>query len=345
MQMIDNRFFLFRKSFFVWIGIAFLYFVIGARFSWKASIVPAILFTAGQYFVFLINEKRLIYKYYEAYRVKFYLYNLLLIFVTSVILSLLLQVYIHLYPSLPDTAPPKAQFLSPIIFHMVFCAIAAGASIFFYLVEKEKKTKIEIEKLKRDKIESELRFLKTQINPHFLFNALNNIYSLAYSEDKKVPDKISMLSEMLRYVLYDCESDYIPLDMEIEYIKNFIEFQQMKTEKRQNIRIEVDKHLQNIQIAPMMLAPLVENGFKHSHIEEDPSGFVDIKLDVNDNRLYFVVRNSIPNRGKISSKLHREKGIGNDNLKNRLNLIYPGKHQFLIEKSPSAYTVKLELYK
>lgn len=344
MQIIDNRFFLFRKSYFVWIGIAFIYFIIGARFSWKSSIVPAILFTAGQYFLFLINQKQLIQRYYEIYRVKFYLYNLLLILITSLGLSLLLQVYMHFYPSIPVTATPKARILSPIIFHMVFCAIAAGASVFFYLIDKEKKSKVEIEKLKRDKIESELRFLKTQINPHFLFNALNNIYSLAYYEDKKVPDKIAMLSDMLRYVLYDCESDYIPLDMEIEYIKNFIEFQQMKTEKRQNINFEVDNRSQNMRIAPMMLAPLVENGFKHSRIEEDPSGFVDIKLVVDEHKLFFAVRNSILAKNKMPSKQNRERGIGNDNLKNRLDLIYPGKHQFLIEKSSSTYTAKLKLY-
>ncbi len=344
--MVEHKFFLLRKSQIIWIGIAFVYFIIGARYSWQGSIVPALLFTSGQYFLFQINQKRLIRRYYEASQIKFYLYNFLLIFIIAVILSLLLHIYIHFYPSLTPSSAPKARISSAILFYMIFCGIASGASVFLCLLEKEKKSKVEIEKLKRDKSESELKFLKTQINPHFLFNALNNIYSLAYSEDKKVLDKIAMLSDMLRYVLYDCESDYIPLDMEIEYINSFIEFQQLKTEHEQNIHFTVNNNSLNKQIAPMLLAPLVENGFKHSRIEDTPAGFVDIQLTADSEKLCFIVCNSIPDKKKVSTKLNKEGGIGIDNIMSRLKLIYPQKHLFEIDNTSSkVYTVKLELYK
>ncbi len=337
----ENRLFVLLKPYVLWVVLPMLYFTIGARGSWQIALVTALLYTAAQYIIFILNLKQWIPKYFEPYRSKFFNYNLLLVLLISALLTVLIHIAFKILPV--EFAPDhKSNILFPMFLHVVICAISVWASIFIYLIDKEKETQAQIETLKRDKAESELKYLKTQINPHFLFNALNNIYSMAYSVDKKVSEKISMLSDMLRYVLYDCESDYIPLEMEIEYIRSFVEFQQLKTEKKQNINFVISVIDQNKSIAPMLLAPLVENGFKHSGIEKDSSGFVDINLSQEGDRLFFKVSNSI-STGLNVQQPEKGKGIGIDNVKNRLKLLYPKKYNFTIDKTSDIHTVILEL--
>jgi LytS/YehU family sensor histidine kinase len=224
--------------------------------------------------------------------------------------------------------------------------VAFWASITTYLIGRQEKINLEIEALKREKAESELKFLKTQINPHFLFNALNNIYSMAYTGDSSTPEKITMLSDMLRYVLYDCESDYISLYKEIDYISSFLEFQQLKTEERQNIEFNFGPYDDNYQIAPMLLVGFVENAFKHSKIEKDRDGFVKIYLWQNPTKFYFSVENSVPEvLLPLGSNTARSGGIGIENAKSRLALMYPDRHQLEIASSENYHKVVLELYK
>jgi LytS/YehU family sensor histidine kinase len=211
------------------------------------------------------------------------------------------------------------------------------------LLEKEKITKIEIEELKRDRAESELKFLKMQINPHFLFNALNNVYIMTYTGDKSAADKIAMLSNMLRYVLYDCKSDLISIEKEIEYINNFIEFQQLKTEKKQNITFVTPNINESSMIAPMLLIPFIENGFKHSRIEKYKDGYVNIKLSIIKDKIHFNIKNSLPEI-PVKSSSNIDKGIGIENVKNRLELLYPEKYSLEIKTSGKEFQVTLELF-
>ncbi len=167
---------------------------------------------------------------------------------------------------------------------------------------------------------------------------------MAYTGDKSAPEKITMLSDMLRYVLYDCESDYISLYKEADYINSFMEFQQLKTEKRQNIHFNIGPYDENYQIAPMLLVTFVENGFKHSKIEKDKSGFVNISLSQSADKFCFFVENSIPDEAAVRTP-ENKRGIGIENAKNRLNLLYPKKHQLEISNIDNVYRVELELYK
>lgn len=211
-------------------------------------------------------------------------------------------------------------------------------------MDKEKITSVEIEGLKREKLESELKYLKTQINPHFFFNAMNNIYSMAYIGDKSVPEKIAMLSDMMRYVLYECESDYIPLNREIDYINNYVEFQQLKTEGEQNIHFICDNHDGNYLIAPMLLIPFVENGFKHSKIAKDKNAFVEIVIKQDEEMFSFSVTNNYSEVAP-NPNCKGKSGIGIDNVRNRLHLIYPERHKLDISKNNGKHTIYLELYK
>ncbi|WP_010662457.1 sensor histidine kinase [Marinilabilia salmonicolor] len=325
----------------IWIMLALFYFSIGSQISALKGLIHAVVLTSIQYIVYNVNIKWLMPRYHSGYKTKFRVYNTILIVSLAVIGVSIEAFFTKLYPSL---RPENFNLFGAFIFHIILCLIAFWISMTKYLEEKQENSIVEIETLKREKAESELKFLKTQVNPHFLFNALNNIYSMAYTGDESTPEKITMLSDMLRYVLYDCESDYISLYKEIDYINSFLEFQQLKTEKRQNITFEVGIHDENYQIAPMLLVTFVENAFKHSKIEKDKSGFVNIELKQNAEEFHFSVENSIRAQ-TTDKKTGKTRGIGIENARNRLELLYPKKHKLIIVHDEDKYKITLKLYK
>lgn len=325
----------------VWGMVALFYFSFGAQLSPIKGVLLAVLLTPMQFGVYHINLKILMPRYYDENKIKYRLYIFLLIFIMVFMVGTIETIFYQFYPAL---APPNKSMVGPFIFHTIFGLMAFWVSMTKYLSDKQEKNKVEIETLKREKAESELKFLKTQINPHFLFNALNNIYSMAYTGDKSTPEKITMLSDMLRYVLYDCESDMISLYKEVDYINSFLEFQQLKTEKRQNISFNIGMYDENYQIAPMLLVTFVENAFKHSKIEKDKSGFVNIYLNQDSQEFCFNVENSIPPQS-IHRQTNNTKSIGIENVKNRLNLLYPQKHELKISQTELTYNVTLKLFK
>jgi sensor histidine kinase YesM len=204
-----------------------------------------------------------------------------------------------------------------------------------YLQNKTEETKIIIE----EKLSTELKYLKAQINPHFLFNALNNIYSLAYLKSDSAPEGILRLSSMLRYVLDDCQADHVQLGSEIQYIESFIEFQQMKSPEPQNIVFDYHFTDQTLMLAPMLLIPFIENSFKYSKVESVKNGFVDIVVKSDLKYIYFYVKNSIPNEGKAEPG----SGKGIENVKHRLNILYPAKHLLLIDERSNEFEVTLKI--
>jgi len=325
----------------VWVILFLFYFAIGAQIDTLRGMVLAASLTPIQFIMYNMNIKKFMPKYYDNNKRKFRIYNAILILLLSVLGIIIEIIYFNFYP---EMRPPHKGIIFPLIFHIVICLVAFWISMTKYLINKQEKTNIEIETLKREKAESELKFLKTQINPHFLFNALNNIYSMAYTGDESAPEKITMLSDMLRYVLYDCESDFISLYKEIDYINSFMEFQQLKTEKRQNIHFNIGSYDENYQIAPMLLVTFVENGFKHSKIEKDKNGFVNITIKQSPEKFYFYVENSIPQEPTTKTAINK-RGIGIENARNRLDLLYPKKYKLEINNNNKTNKVKLELYK
>jgi len=193
---------------------------------------------------------------------------------------------------------------------------------------------------KSEKIQAEIKFLKSQINPHFLFNALNSAYTLAYIKADEAPEVILKISDMLRYLIYECEADKVPVEKEVTYIKNYIDIQKIRLEKPE--RITVDWQIENSQllVAPMLFIPFIENSFKHSHIENAEKGSVDIQFKVDLKSIYFSIKNSIPEKEFTKDKVG---GIGLDNVKRRLDLIYPDKYILDINETPSQFSVSLKL--
>ena len=197
----------------------------------------------------------------------------------------------------------------------------------------------EVESLKDTVKESELEFLKSQINPHFLFNNLNNLYSYAIKNAPETPDIILELSEVLRYMLYECRARYVLLSREIEQINNFINLGKLQIKERGTVVFNVDNAHTQFHIAPLILIVFVENAFKHSSSSQSDDIRIDINLSVNENGfMTFICKNSYQEQSNTASLSN---GIGLENVKKRLNLLYPETHTLQI--SNSNYLFKVEM--
>lgn len=194
--------------------------------------------------------------------------------------------------------------------------------------------------LKSENLNSELKFLRSQINPHFLFNALNNIYSLSLIKSEKTPDIILKLSDMLRYIIYDCNGDRVPLGKEISYINNYIDLQKLKDDQMTNIEVNFEGTNLKCKIAPMILIPFIENSFKHSKIEDIENGWIKLKIENIDNQLIFSIGNSMPKDNFTKDKIG---GVGLENVKRRLTLLYPNSHKLNIRQTKNEFLVELTI--
>lgn len=220
--------------------------------------------------------------------------------------------------------------------------------------------------LEKEKISNELSFLKQQINPHFLFNSLNSIYSLSISQSELTSNAILKLSAILRYVLYETENELVPLENELKVINNYIELQKLRQTEKVTVNYSVEKETGKpeipdkpyetdepavidekretdkpnaFKIEPLILLPPVENAFKHGADNVNES-FIDIHIIIVGNRLEMNVSNSIMTH---SSDKTKDSGIGIKNLKRRLELLYPDEHKFEISEKDGIFRVRLLL--
>ncbi len=198
----------------------------------------------------------------------------------------------------------------------------------------------ELEQLRSIVAESQLKFLNSQINPHFLFNNLNNLYSYALEQSPKTPQIILELSSLLRYMLYDCREKYVLLQKEIDYLRDFVRLQSLQIEDRGVINFNVDGEVANQRIAPLILIVFVENCFKHSTASLSDQIQIDIDLKVRGNQLKMYCANRYSMEENIDSL---SKGIGLENVRERLNLIYPDAHILDISSDGGVYKVQLDI--
>jgi len=190
--------------------------------------------------------------------------------------------------------------------------------------------------------EAELNFLKSQINPHFVFNSLNAVYFLIDKENSKARDSLHTFSEMLRYQLYDCNGDTTAIEKELAYLHDYIEVQKLRRDSNTAIEFSVSGELSGFSIAPLLLIPFVENAFKHLSHYSNKLDIVYIKLERNGQQLLFTVHNSTETNTRQPGMI-RQGGIGLKNVRRRLELLYPGKHTLSVEPGIDTFTVQLKL--
>ena len=203
-----------------------------------------------------------------------------------------------------------------------------------------KKVELQKAQLSKQKTEAELNFLKSQINPHFLFNALGSLHSMSYMKMDELSENIAKLSDMLRYLIYECNEKEVPLEKELLYLNHFIDFQLLKMEDPDKVSFISTIENPNILIEPMLLEPLLENAFKYSGIESQKNAYITIKLSEKQKKLQFEIKNSI---NKMSIKSGKFKGIGLQNIKNRLELKYANRYSLKQEVTDKDYKICLQI--
>lgn len=191
--------------------------------------------------------------------------------------------------------------------------------------------------LENQRLTAELSFLKSQINPHFLFNSLNSIYSLAYQKSDTTPEAILKLSEIMRYMLYDCNDNKVELSKELQYLHNFIDLQKIRFGNKAFINFEVHGEVDDQHIVPLLLISFIENAFKHG-VANDPASPISLKINLSEGNLYFFIQNKKHMHNRDASG-----GIGLINVKRRLDLLYPSKYKLEIRDENDTYTVQLSL--
>ncbi|MEM6844073.1 MAG: histidine kinase [Bacteroidota bacterium] len=230
----------------------------------------------------------------------------------------------------------------PPVISFFFMTLTLGTT-FEMLMDWERRGKI-IEKTEKEKLSAELSFLKTQINPHFFFNTLNSIYALAATDTQSTQQAILILSNLMRYILYESNVSKIALSKEVQFLKNYIDLQQLRYTKSSSKKVEFEYHgnLNEFNIEPLLLVTFVENAFKHSH-SYDRETLIRVVLEAcQDEELVFKVSNTV---GDFSEQMEKESGIGLENVKRRLDLLYPDKHQLAIDRINGYYNVVLTLSK
>jgi two-component system, LytTR family, sensor kinase len=260
----------------------------------------------------------------------------------------------HFFP-MPDLPPrdfPRIERKPPPIhgsfpFQLKFLFFTLFQSVpFFFLstivwsiMEKRKSNENEMS-LKNETLKTEMQFLKSQINPHFLFNALNNIYSLSYVGSKQTPQMIMKLSEMLRYVVYESNLKKVDLQKEITYINNYIDFQSLKSGDQNNIAFDEPKLTKSVMLEPMLLIPFVENAFKHGDVENNPEGYLHIELSIEGEDLIFKVKNTYSDAIQTKDQVS---GIGITNVRRRLELTYNDQFELDQDQSEGIYSITLKI--
>jgi sensor histidine kinase YesM len=231
-------------------------------------------------------------------------------------------------------------FKGGLFFGMYFVGFAIITSTAARLIKKAVRQRLQIQEAESKQLQTELDLLKAQINPHFLFNTLNNLFGMARNQDAATAEGISRLSHLMRYMIHDSQVDRIDLDKEIDQVRRLIELQKLRFSPEDDIDIDflVVGQTERIQIPPMILIPFVENAFKHG-ISLDETSFVHIVLKAQEDRLEFSIKNS--SHTPRSEYKEPEAGLGLSNVKRRLELLFPGNHELKIEENDKVFAVSL----
>lgn len=321
-----------------WLFVALLLTVLegpqtGFGFAFSNEIINVVFYGLIVYF----NFHYLIPNYLS--RNKFLTYAALLILAAVIITPIKAIIFYVKFAAHPLT---RTELIQNLNWYFLIHFFVAGASTVVKIIADWARQIRERQELENQTMQSELRFLKSQINPHFLFNTLNNLYALTLKKSDDAPEIVIKLSEMMRYMLYDCNEKQVPLKKEISYIQNYLDLEKLRQSKSADIRFDVSGEVADQQIAPLMFIPFLENSFKHGLTHTISKGFVYINLDVQGQHVTFSIENTKPDTKPLQDG-KRSGGIGLVNVRRRLQLLYPGKYQLSIRDNPNTYAVMLEM--
>ena len=287
-----------------------------------------------------INLELLLPKWGQRKRIFFYLLSL------AVVIILFSWINYNFFAEWSTKLLPNYFFISyftfkEIIFfftvYIIITSLLKLSKSWFWVSELEK----ELLEKEKQKTEVELKALKAQINPHFFFNTLNNIYSMALDKDERLPNTILQLSDLMRYFLYEAKDNFIPLQKELAVVNNYIALQKIRSDAQLDVEIKSSGQINGQQIAPLLLITFLENAFKHGAKGNAERSSIRIKTEIEKNKLLFSVEN---NKGIIDEvKAGDHGGLGLENIKRQLELLYPKKHLLTIKDMKDNFAVHLQL--
>jgi hypothetical protein len=238
----------------------------------------------------------------------------------------------------------KTTFFPFAVTVLLVFLISSATSALITVIRQQYKSKVRSAQAAMAQSKSELQLLQSQLSPHFLFNTLNNLYGLSLNSPDKVPSLLLKLSELLRYSVYDVKEVFVPLQHEVDYILNYIEFERLRLGDRLTLRVDVDRNFDpDCKIPPLLLVVFIENAFKHSRHAAGEQITIDLALQGKGNSLIFSVRNSCAIQTTGGQGTEKHSGFGLDSVRKRLNMLYAGKHDLRIKRMESEYAVELTI--
>lgn len=282
---------------------------------------------------------------YLVYRKKYFLYILSIISVLFIMV--VLKFYLTYFLISHNVWPEGPEHLEKLSLNYtidmmigelyVITFVTAIKVTFDFLKEQKRVTDLE-----KSQLETELLFLKSQISPHFFFNTLNNIYSLAVEKSNKTPKIIMKLSELMRYILYETKNTQQTLENEILCIQNYLDIEKIRHDERLEVNVSISGDIQDKKIAPILLLSFVENSFKHGANKNIGEVKLDIDFTIKEDFLHFTITNPMPTITKLNENLNKSKGIGIENVKKRLELGYnKNDYKLSIKNKKNIFVVKL----
>ncbi len=312
-------------------------------FSWFniSNVIIALVFFA---FYVYFNALYLIPNFLKQRSVVTYF---LLFFTSALILTPLrsLVYYLHFW----GMSDLQNEVLGSQWFTFISFLIVGGVTTTFQIVINWVEDQRRMRELEKENLHSELKFLRSQINPHFLFNTLNSLYALTLKKSDLAPEMLIRLSEIMRYMLYDCNEPKVLLDKEVKFMGNYVELERLRYGEDVIIDFNLEGEIHNQKIAPLLFIPFFENAFKHGLSNRIGQGWISISFRFQEEMVTLSIENSVPKEKDQHTWVQKSKakadssGIGLENIKRRLNLLYPDEHTLDIEKSTEKFKISLTI--
>ena len=274
------------------------------------------------------------------YRKKYLLFGI--IYLTLVFLTGIAKIHVNenlLAPYFHASSAVFSDFKERIYDNIIPLFLLTSTAAALKLVIDYIRSQRRLAEISREKSETELQFLKSQINPHFLFNSLNSVYFLIDKQNTEARQTLLQFSDLLRYQLYDCNADTIQIEKELAYITDYIRLQQLRKDNNYEVEVRTEQ-LSGFFIVPLLLVPFVENAFKHISHHSNGKNFVRLDMSKKKDRFYFRIENS---KDEVQESKEPGSGIGLKIVKRRLELLYPNYHELTIQSLNGTFSVELEL--
>jgi sensor histidine kinase YesM len=260
--------------------------------------------------------------------------------VANIILFILLNYFVTLVFEGGKHPNISTEFIAEFILVLVFLVVSTLLQVMRNSITLQD-VELRIKEVERQKIESELRALKAQVNPHFFFNTLNSLYSLSLDKSDKAPEMILKLSDLMRYVIYESNEDQVPVGKQLEFLQSYVYLERLRADENLKVSFDVKGGNFDLKVAPLLYIAFIENAFKHGSKAKNDDPFIHITFDLEQpDRVSFIIENRLDHfREKLPGG-----GFGLPNVKKRLGLLYPGKHILKIEETSSVYRVELTIF-